>query len=550
MGYVPDVMRKRVYDKDDNQVVDLAALPTIPKTKLEHSVTGTGANVNDLTFSKKIIYRRFRLADDRFTLHFDDFMIERFYYTSIQEGGPTLTRSYNNGIFRADYDSSGAEYYRIQSPYPYPVFGAIIKIPDISGATGMAHVQCGLISTDNANRIACVYDTDGNFKIEERVGGTNYTRASVTLSAAPKYMLFVVAAKWAMILHSSDGINWVYGTKAALSRDIRDDSTRNTLYPYWGGGANVSGAYYEVDYVRFFVPVGVGHRDVKPVTDIYGNPIYLNGKYYFTATTPVGTGDDSKPRIASSFLSVFSFNPVTYEIEPVGAIFTNRGGKTLCDHAGHLVYDPRDGKWMLLVSGWGDYDATSYCDIYKGTTYENLLYGVHVLPVTKLDLGITTSAYDPSLAIINDKYYLSCVVTSTRTAPWDFYTHLFESTDMTTWTDKSSYTPQSNEGATLSKVGDTWYVVSSKGTNTMVVLSFPDLTEVRTISVDTGHSHPWGGIFPMLKNGKTRYYLIVMDDETAVLGGTDLGSYTWGGLHIYESDQAYDGYEFGVLNYY
>jgi len=503
------------------------------------SFGSTGANVNDLTFSKKAICRPFMLANTKFTLHYDDFIIERFHYITVDEGSPSVSRSYQDGVYHVEYSSSGAQYYRLLSSWRYPIFGAIMKISDISDA----HVQCGLMTPDNSNRIVCIYSAISNtFRIDERIDNSNYTRASKDLSTPPKYMLFAVVGKWAMIFHSDDGKNWIFGAKATLEQDLRDDATKNNLYPYFGGGS--SAGYYEVDEIRFFIPLGVGYRDIKMVTDIFGNPIHINGKYYYTINTRIG-GESGVPCAISV---VYSFDPTTFEFNPESVIFSKRDGNVINDYVTHLAYDPRNGKWLVLQSTWGTFDSTNSVDIYIGTTTNNILRGIHIVELSKLNLPISTSSYDPTLIFTNDKYYLACVVTDSKTAPWSYGVYLFESTDLNTWSQVASYTPSGcSEGPIFCKIGGTWYIVASKGTNTIVVLSFPDLTEVRTISVDTGHHQPWGGIFPMLKDGKTRYYLLTPDEETAIVGGVDLGN-TAGSIHIYESDQAYDGYEYDITS--
>jgi hypothetical protein len=242
--------------------------------------------------------------------------------------------------------------------------------------------------------------------------------------------------------------------------DLRDETVLAT-YKNGFGASSETGSNILIDRVRagYFGEAGV--RDPKAVQYADGTPYIKNNKLYFTLTN-AGLGFFEKAHWGVWTMDLSDYT----KIEQVGNIFwRNAPGsnvpptKILGHHAGQIIRDEARGRWIVVVSSWGDFGpqggdgalvpgVITYPD--KGSfgepvfdpdpndpdnplvpvepNYEppvdilyderpltdNLLRGVHILTGKKHPVNNTPfpteGKWDPGLTRIDGRWYLSYVI--------------------------------------------------------------------------------------------------------------------------------------------
>ncbi|MDP9477274.1 MAG: hypothetical protein M3R38_16605, partial [Actinomycetota bacterium] len=165
-----------------------------------------------------------------------------------------------------------------------------------------------------------------------------------------------------------------------------------------------------------------------------GTPYIKDNKLYFTLTN-AGLGFFEKAHWAVWTMDLSDY----INIEQVGNVFWYNAGEPniiLGHHAGQIVRDETGGRWIVVVSSWGDFgpqggDRGNFGTItypdrepkYKPPVdilYDelplsvNLLKGVHILegkrhPVNAVPFP-TEGKWDPGLTRIRGRWYLSYVI--------------------------------------------------------------------------------------------------------------------------------------------
>src|SRR5205085_7855200 len=107
-------------------------------------------------------------------------------------------------------------------------------------------------------------------------------------------------------------------------------------------------------------------------------------------------------------------------LEQVAALFFERDGVVLGDTPGQIVYDEEHGRFILLMSSWGDFNYAGV-HVRHVATRVDVLSGVHVLPTEQLALPTTVSSWDPALTKIDGRWHIASVESPTQQPAFVFH---------------------------------------------------------------------------------------------------------------------------------
>jgi hypothetical protein len=318
---------------------------------------------------------------------------------------------------------------------------------------------------DELEYVHAYYDKDAQtVGLEARVNGVAYNLGSTQqfeqrLFEAPFRFAFVANENRVIALVSSpsDLGNWrpiierdvFFETRNAVGGplDLRDETRlepsptalRNGFGARSGTGSNIL-----IDRVRagYFGEAGV--RDPHVVQYANGEPYIRDNKLYFTLTN-AGLGFFEKAHWGVWTMDLSDYN----RIEQVGNIFWRNADdpvvpptKVLGHHAGQIIRDEEESRWILLASSWGDFGpqggdrgnfgTVTYPDgqdpdgptapyepsvdiLYDERPFGvNILRGVHVLEGKKHPVNNTPfpteGKWDPGLTRIGGRWYLAYVI--------------------------------------------------------------------------------------------------------------------------------------------
>ena len=222
------------------------------------------------------------------------------------------------------------------------------------------------------------------------------------------------------------------GNGASGTLDLR---RRGVLRDYNNGfGARSErGNSIVFDRVRagYFGEAGV--RDPHAVQYADGTPYIKDNKLYFTLTN-AGLGFFEKAHWGVWTMDLSDYT----NIEQVGNIFWYNAGEEniiLGHHAGQIVRDEEEGRWIVVASSWGDFGPQggdqgnfgliTYPDegnyeppvdiVYDEVPLsKNLLRGVHILEGKKHPVNAvpfpTEGKWDPGLTRIDGRWYMAYVI--------------------------------------------------------------------------------------------------------------------------------------------
>ena len=276
------------------------------------------------------------------------------------------------------------------------------------------------------------------------------------------------------------------------------DLRRKGVLRTWknGFGARSGGRPVVFDRVRagYFGEAGV--RDPHTVQYADGTPYIKNNKLYFTLTN-AGLGFFEKAHWGVWTLDLDDYS----KIEQVGNIFwTNADNpadgdpgdpnKVLGHHAGQIIRDEKEGRWIVVASSWGDFGPQGGDQGNFGTvTYpdragfeppvdiiydelplsKNLLRGVHILEAKRHPVNAvpfpTEGKWDPGLTRINGRWYMAYVIALDLFS--DFQPALAKSPRGADHTRMNfvgaDWAREATEGPIIQKLGGKWRMFASHG---------------------------------------------------------------------------------------
>jgi hypothetical protein len=550
----------------------------------------------DFTFTRREQFRPFHLLAGNFVELNDGFDRNTAANYTVLAPGPERNPG-TVDIRGGEAKISGERHYTVlqsNTGQEAPYAAVIVDVKSMIGSTDGPEdsVFAGLYR-DADNFVAAFYNNRNEiagFDVVSngQVFGLGFTRADLQ----PPFRFAFVANENEVTALVSDGSN--EGWRPIIKRnvqdarrngqpvlDLRDTATLATYKNGFGARANPGGSIvFDRVQAGYFGEAGL--RDPHVVQYADGSPYIKDNKLYFTFTN-AGLGFFEK-----AHWGVWTMDLKDYtKLEQVGNIFwTNEGDptKVLGHHAGQIVRDEEEDRWIVLTSSWGDFGPQGGDGaLTPGTPTENpanppvdilyaelplstdVLRGLHILegikhPVNALPRP-TEGKWDPGLTRIDGVWYLPYVIANdlftdfqpalARSLPDADHTELvFVGTD-----DKWNAT----EGPILQKLGGEWRVFASNGDDTQPTTErgrYPiyDLNMVQTGYLDAPHPtnipHPM--IVPLRVTirrkrretiGRTKYIMVTFNG--AQFYEDRLGYGTHGDFFVFEATQQVRGHEFG-----
>ena len=462
--------------KDFLKLAGAAGLGAAAGAGLMQSGAGAAVTTNleptDFTFRTREQFRPFDLLARNFVQLDDDFdrnTIEN--YRVLRPGPPAEDDGFVRlGGGEARFDGPNDYYTILRSGTGQEAPFATV-IVDVARLPREGTIYAGLYR-DEAEYVHAYYDNDTNtVGLEARVNGRNYLLGTTNdeNEREPEQRLFEEPFRFAFVANEnrvialvsspSDLGNWrplierdVYfetGNNAATSLDLRDQSRLKpspTALRNGFGARSTRGNTILFDRVRagYFGEAGV--RDPHVVQYADGAPYIKDNKLYFTLTN-AGLGFFEKAHWGVWTMDLSDYT----KIEQVGNIFWRNADdpvvpptKVLGHHAGQIIRDEAESRWIVVASSWGDFGPQGGDQIAGGfgtitypdeDNYEppvdilyaekpatpgglplatNILRGVHVLEGKKHPVNAvpfpTEGKWDPGLTRIDGRWYMAYVI--------------------------------------------------------------------------------------------------------------------------------------------
>jgi hypothetical protein len=504
----------------------------------------------DLEFSIVEQFRPFDLLPEGFVQVHEQFReasLRRLTRTGLQSEGAPAQMSLSPGRLRLTSSRAEPTLLRTEAGPVAPYCTVIVTIGSSeTGADEAGTVTAGLVR-DASNYVIASFERNGDpakaaVAIDVRVEGRTTRVASVNVDRAgvTRYA-FTVNENYVTALVAR-GVDWVPVVQHRIT-DLLDLRNPAVLRQYrYGFGAGGAGTTVTIEDVRagYFGQAGI--RDLHVISHSDGRPYVRNGKLYFTAT-----------QAGLSFFQAAHWGVWTldldepYQVEPVAALFFERDGLVLGDHAGQIVADDHDGGFHVAVSSWGDF-AFKGMHVRYCRTFNNILSGVHVLKSARMSLPTDVSAWDPSMVRIGGRWYVGFVESPYQdpTRGFNFHPALARSDRGGSLNRLSKVgadlSRDQTEGTILQKVGGRWYLLASDGVDRQYRVYDLSMKLLGFLKAPYGSNIPHPQVIPISDQGQTTYLLITFE-------GTQyheelLGYGTHGDLIVMRAAQTRRGSEF------
>ena len=390
---------------------------------------------------------------------------------------------------------------------PRAPYGTVtVEVQRLDGAAG---VVAGLAGPSAS--VLGVYDAGtGQVSIEVTNGGTTTVVASAAASLRAPFQLATVVNENAVTVladPTGTGTGWHPllterdGVRARI--DLRVPDVLGTMSYAYGGRGDGSASLGRVR-AGYFGQAGV--RDPHVVQHADGRPYVRDGKLYITFTQ-AGLGFFQQAHWGVWTLDLA--DPT--KLEQVAALFFARDGVVLGDHAGQIVYDDDEDRFIVTMSSWGDFDFAGV-HIRHAVTRADVLSGVHVLPTERLPLPTTVSSWDPALTKIRGRWHLAFVESPAQQPAFVFHPALAAGPrgadydeDLTLVGADTSL--DQTEGTILQRVGGEWYLLASDGDARNYPVYDLQMRKLGTLDAPYGTNIP----HPMVVRSQGSWWLITFD---------------------------------------
>ncbi len=285
-----------------------------------------------------------------------------------------------------------------------------------------------------------------------------------------------------------------------------------------------------INSVSSYIDCGISQADIRAICYENGEPIFENGKIYFTASVRIQEG---------GFQGVFSLTPSLSNIEFTGALFFDCGDGFWRNYlASSLLYNRKTKEWYLWTSSFEHKHILCHAS-FKGEPR----FGVNVIDVTMMEPADSEDATafvgfkgdeDP------DFYY------NEETKKWNMaicrippltgkYRYMFFESDKP-FSDYK-YIGQGYEGAEtggsfVNIEGETVFVCGNsfeKRANYRIYTK--DGMHEAKFDFDDGGFRGWGTIIPVNMGSRRRYFWLTFDRHNG-------SSYNWsyGNIYCFEAE--------------
>lgn len=350
-----------------------------------------------------------------------------------------------------------------------PQFFASIRVSSVthSGAdtNGGENVSVGICKTANPGDFIFALwrrkqGTFGAASIQVKLAGVQNLRGDITLGAAwvpPFDMALSCVSNSLTFWQRPNGGTWTVITSWPLSEiDLRTADLTAWKPGFRITSGNTVQASFNLTNFNFGPFGAVGMRDLVPVTNEAGDPIFTGDKITLTATC--------EDPAAAAYCGVFTYDFVSRVLTQTGVLMVSRGGGIYNDNAAHII--DLGGTYRFFITTWGNTGAANIQILYKNETVLNLLSGSRVVAsMTQQTLpGLGSGGvYDPFVIKVGSTYYLAGTVGPV--AANSYYPSLWSSTDLSTWTQVGADTAAfPYEGTRIINLNGAHWVLSSHAT--------------------------------------------------------------------------------------
>ncbi len=555
----------------------------------------------DLAFSIKKQYRPFDLLAKNFVQLRDGFDSDTSANYAVLAPAPESNRgnaSIRRGALRVNGDSYFA-LFRSKTLQEAPFATVIVDVQTFSDTTGAENTVLAGLVKDQSNYVAAFYNNaTKKVGISVCLNGTATTLGTVDATLAAPLRFAFVANENEVTALVGDGSSPIGDFRPLIKRDVRSETggaldlrREDVLSTYKNGfGARATSGTIALGGVEAGYYGEAGVRDPHVVQYADGTPYIKDNKLYFTLTN-AGLGFFEKAHWAMWTMDLSDYT----KIDQVGKLFWRNAddnpddgdpgdpNKVYGHSAGQVVLDEAKGRWIVLVSSWGDFGPQGgdralepstvtpnpanppvdilYTELTNSTNH--LLTGVHILtgkkhPVNTLPFP-TEGKWDPGLTRIGDRWYLSYVIANDLFT--DFQPALARSAlggDHTALTFVGTDGgKRATEGPIIQKIGSQWRVLASCGDDEPPELQgkYPMYTLEMRFDGYLDAPHPTNIPHPMvvpvpLSTGNTKYIMITFNgDQYYERVGDEnspflLGYGTHGDFYVMEAAQVMRGYAF------
>jgi hypothetical protein len=494
-----------------------AGLGVAAGTGLMQSGAGAAVETNleptDFTFTIRERFRPFHLLAENFVElddSFDSDTADNYEVLAPESNAGEV------GVGNGKLSISGGGHYTILKSDTGQRAPFATVIVDVAALPADGTVYAGLYGDENTY-VHAYYDRDTNtVGLEARVNGGEVDTLGTFV---PDREEFGTAFRFAFVVNENRVIALVgdrfmdignfrplierdvffeTGNGAPGTLDLRDETVLAEYNNGFGARSDPGGGAIVFERVRagYFGEAGV--RDPHVVQYADGTPYIVNNKLYFTLTN-AGLGFFEKAHWGVWTMDLSDYT----DIEQVGNIFWRNADdavvpptKVLGHHAGQIVRDEANGRWIVVASSWGDFGpqggdraltpgtvtpnpANPPVDILYATESDsegeiplsvNLLRGVHVLlgrkhPVNAVPFP-TEGKWDPGLTRIGGRWYMAYVIATDLFT--DFQPALARSPRGGDYLDTVEFVgadwgKRATEGPILQKLGGEWRLFATTG---------------------------------------------------------------------------------------
>jgi hypothetical protein len=303
----------------------------------------------------------------------------------------------------------------------------------------------------------------GEVGIELRRDGRTQVlaRTEAELPGAFRFAFALCENRVTVLVDTGDGWRPLLSERDAVSAavDMRRPETLADHRYAWGARPGTGTVRFSAVRAGVFGMAGI--RDEHLVQHADGAPYVRDGKAYFTATC-AGLGF-----FQQAHWGVFTLDlddPTRFE--QVAQLYSLRDGLLLGDHAGQVVRDDENGRWIVATSSWGDFDFHGV-HVRHVTTTDDVLHGVHVLETVPTPLPTNVSAWDPGMTKIDGRWHVSFVESPSQ-QPFDFHPALAVGPAGADWDEKLELAGAATdlhqcEGPIMTEVDGEWCFLASDG---------------------------------------------------------------------------------------
>jgi hypothetical protein len=350
-------------------------------------------------------------------------------------------------------EKASASGFTISDHSPVAPFAAV-ELTVADPAPGAA-VVAGL-ATEDGDHVLAVYDAArGRVGIEVRRAGRTrlVRRKKVDLPTGSRLAFVLCENQVTALVDTGDGWRPVVTERDKVAElvDLRHRKELAEFRYAWGGGSDVRAGLFGL----------AGLRDPHLVQHADGRPYVRDGKAYLTATC-AGLGF-----FQQAHWGVFTLDlEDPTRLEQVAQLYSLRDDLLLGDHAGQVVRDDDNDRWLIATSSWGDF-AFAGVHVRHTTSTDDVLHGVHVLETEPTPLPTSVGSWDPAMTRIDGRWHVGFVESPSQ-RPFDFHPALAVGGPGADWTDGLELVGAATdlhqcEGPIIAEVDGRWWLLASDG---------------------------------------------------------------------------------------